>query len=184
MDMRTARELDAYQAEILEMLFERTAIAEEIVRFRCTPSGEVADEHLVVAAPLGEQDRQYLALNLPAGSTNVFVALTDNRPEAIARIIANVEDHERRRGRALGLGETIITDKGSLRPEVPYAILLSRTATFDDLAALPDTAMIAGRATSFFLAVPLTRAEYEFKIEHGLDALHSRFEAEGKRIAF
>jgi hypothetical protein len=183
MVVRSFKGLDAYQAEVLEMLFERTAIAEGLEMFRFASASDVAQGRLVVTAPFIEE-RQQIALNLPCGSSSVFIALTNKEPEAVARMIVGLEDHERERGAPLSLGEAVITDGDSPDTEGPFAVLLARTAWIDALAEIPDTAAIAGHTTTFLLAVPLTRAEYDFRAAHGLDALFGRFEAEGKELAF
>jgi len=114
----------------------------------------------------------------------VFVALTDKDPTIVARILANLEDLEREKGLHLHPGEAIIIPDASPASGGPYAVLLLRTATLTDAAALPDTTEIAGRFTSFSLAIPLHKAEHDFRAEHGHDELMSQFEKDGKGLAF
>jgi hypothetical protein len=182
MGMLGINELETYQAEVLDMLFERTATAEAIDIFRFAPSG-LAGGHVVPGEPFGKGG-QHMTLYLLNRSTNVFIAVTDKKSVAVAPMIAKLKKCERERGQPLALGEAIVTAEESPHAEAPYAVLLARGATLADLADMPDTATISGRTTAFFFAVPLTRAEYDFRVEQGLEALLSRFEAEGKRLAF
>lgn len=175
--------LEQYQAAVLQMLFERTAVGESVDVLRFALSGDFTGEYVVVAAPIGN-DGDHIAVNLPHYSRSVFVALTDKDPNAVARILANLEDYERESGGALGLGEAVVIPDASSSLGAPYAVLLLRTATLADVASLPDMATIAGRHTSFFLAVPLTKAEHDFRGDHGHNVLLDRFDAEGKSLAF
>jgi hypothetical protein len=58
-------------------------------------------------------------LNLPIRSTSVFILLTDEEPEAVARMIAKLEYHEFGRGLSLDLGDAITTNRGSLSRKPP-----------------------------------------------------------------
>lgn len=177
-------QLDKYQAAILEMLFETTAVGESVDVLRFALSGDYPGEYVVAAAPVGNEG-EHIALNLPRHSTaGVFVALTDKDPNIVARILANLEDLERERGLHLHPGEAVIIPDASPASGGPYAVLLLRTATLTDVAALPDTIEVAGHFTSFSLAVPLSKAEHDFRAEHGHDELLSRFEKDGKCLAF
>lgn len=135
---------------------------------------------IVVGAPFGGGG--YIALNLPTYSTSVFLALASGDLKTIALILANLEDYEREHGVSLAQGEAVVLPQ---EPEVisPYAVLLLPTAILSEVANVPDCETIAGRHTSFLLAVPLTKDEYAFRRQHGHDSLMERFEADNKNIA-
>jgi hypothetical protein len=175
--------LEKYHAAVLELMFERTAIAKTANTFRFALSGDFDGEFSAAAARAG-YDGEYIALNLPTYSASVFIALTDKDPESVVRLLANLEDYERENGLQLGLGEAVVVPDISAQFAAPFAVLLLRTASLSDIADVPDRADIAGRPTAFFLAVPLTKTEYDFRTAHGHDLLLDEFEKQGKSLVF
>jgi hypothetical protein len=164
-------------------MFEQTAIADPLETFRFSLSGDFSGQFCVAGGRVGE-DGEHVVFNLPTYSTSVFIALSDDSPLNTGLILANLEDHERESGAQLALGEVVIIPRGAAQPIAPYAVLLLRTATLADVARVPDRAEIAGHPTTFFLAVPLTKAEYDYRAEHGHDALLDLLETENKSLAF
>ncbi len=67
---------------------------------------------------------------------------------------------------------------------MPYAVILLRTATSLDFAKVPDSKCIDDRQTLFFLAVPLTKDEWDLRKQCGHDALLERFQEDGKELYF
>ena len=176
-------EIDQYRAAVLATLFELTDIGESVEVLRFTFSGDFAGEFVVAGAPLGGNG-ECLAFNLPTYSTTVFIGLAEGGLKRVALILANLEDHERQHGLKLSLGEAVVLPNPGDIADMPYAVWLMATATLTDTKNVPDCQNVGGRHTSFLLAVPLTKAEFDFRREHGPDRLLVRFESQGKSIAF
>src|SRR4051794_39822445 len=168
-------ELEKYQAEILATVFERADIGDSVEWFQFALSGDFSGKFVAAAAKVGTAG-EHVVFNLPTSSTDVFFALTDKDPKAVALVLANLEDYERENGLRLRLGEAVVIPTNT---DAPFAVLLLRPATLLDAAALPDIAEIAGRRTAFLLAVPLSKEEYDLRAAQGHDRLLDHFEEVG-----
>ena len=85
----------------------------------------------------------------------------------------------------LGLGEVVLTpEQAQDDADEPHAVILLRTATSLDCAKVPDSQSIDGKRTLFFLAVPLTKDEWELRRQRGHDALMDRFQDDEKELFF
>lgn len=178
-------QLDKYQATVLAFLFERLPIGDDVDLLEFSLSGEFAGKYRAAHAAIESADQPArLVFSLPSYSRSVFLALTWTKPSETARLLANLEDYERESSLQLGLGEVVITpDQVRGDGDTPYAVMLLRTATSLDCAKVPDSQVLDGKQTFFFLVVPLTRAEWELRRQHGHDALMSQFQA-GKKELF
>jgi hypothetical protein len=173
-------ELDKYQAAVLAVIFELADIGDSVDWFEFALSGDFGGRFVAAAAKVGMAG-EHIVFNLPTYSTSVFVALTDKDPKAAALILANLEDYERENGVRLSVGEAVVIPAGG---EVPFAVLLLRTATLRDVASLPDTAEMAGKLTAFLLAVPLSKEEYDRRAADGHDVLMDHFAKTEKGLVF
>ncbi|MBN3837747.1 suppressor of fused domain protein [Burkholderia sp. Ac-20344] len=85
----------------------------------------------------------------------------------------------------LGLGEVVVMpDQATEGADMPYAVILLRTATSLDCEGVPDCYEIDGKQTQFYLAVPLTKDEWELRRQRGHDALMDQFQDEEKELLF
>jgi len=132
-------------------------------------------------------ESERVVFTLPSFSSSVFVALCRGAEKNVARLLANLEDYERERSIQLGLGEVVVTpDKliGRAGGLEAHAVILLRTATAIDCAQIPDSEIVDGRETSFFLVLPLSAEECEIRRRLGHDALMDKFQVDGKDIFF
>jgi hypothetical protein len=179
-------QLDRYQASILEFLFERLPIENDVGSLEFSLSGTFDGKYYAAYGAIeGAEDQAQVIFNLPRYSTSVFLALGRSKPRETARLLANLEDYERESSLSLGLGEAILTNgRPGENSEAPFAVILLRTATSLDCGRVPDRAEIAGKSTSFLLAVPLTEVEWDCRRQFGHDALMDMFQSEGKELFF
>lgn len=175
-----------YQASILTFLFDRLPIGEDVDSMEFSLSGQFAGKyHIAHSAIETATGDAHIVFTLPCYSHSVFLALTRINVAETARLLANLEDFERESSQDLRLGEVVITPEQELRDhEMPFAVILLRTATSLECARVPDSWEIDGKRTSFFFVVPLTMAEWELRSKSGHDALMEKFEASGKELFF
>lgn len=179
-------QLDKYQASVLTFLFERLPIGDDVDSLEFSLSGSFLGKYRVAYSAIESTDQPARVIfTLPSYSNSVFMALTRKKIESTARLLANLEDYERESSLQLGLGEVVITpDHPRDDVDLPYAVVLLRTATSFECAEVPDIQAINGKTTLFFLVVPLTREEYELRRQYGHDVLMSRFQTEQKELIF
>ena len=177
-------QLNKYQAAVLEALFDKLPIGEEIESLEFSLAGEFRDKFRAAFAKLKSTD-DYVVFNIPTYCRCVFIGLAHTNPKMVALYLANLEDYARESAVDPRLGEVIVTPAGML-PEgsAPFAVILLRPATSLDCAELPDELLIKGHLTSFLLAVPLTKEEHELRQLRGHDALLDAFESGQKDILF
>lgn len=177
--------LSTYQAKILEVLFDRLPIDDPIDTFEFSFTGEFAGIFQVGYGRFREPTSGGVCFNLPKYSSSVFLGLTRDDPKIVARILANLEDYERDHALELRHGEVVITpNQVAPRNQIPFGVILLRTASSPDCMRVPDRLPIDGRAASFLLAVPITADENAFRHRHGHDALMDEFEGRQKDIYF
>ncbi|KVO10961.1 hypothetical protein WL30_27160 [Burkholderia ubonensis] len=178
--------LEQYQAAVLTFLFDRLPIGNDVDSLEFSLSGEFAGKYRVAHSSIESSDRTMRVIfTLPSYSRSVFIALTRTRLNDTARILANLEDYERETSMQLGLGEVVVVpDQAPEGADMPYAVILLRTATSLDCEGVPDDYTIDGKQTRFYLAVPLTKDEWELRRQRGHDALMDRFQDEGKELWF
>lgn len=179
-------QLDKYQASVLTFLFSRLPIGDDVDSLEFSLSGAFSGKYRAAYSAIESTDQPAsVVFTLPSYSSSVFLALTRTKPRETARLLANLEDYERESSLQLGLGEVVITpDHERDDADTPHAVILLRTATSLDCAEVPDSQVIDGKPTLFFLVVPLTKEEYELHRRHGHDALMSRFQADQKELFF
>lgn len=178
--------INKHQASILAFLFDRLPIGDDVDSLEFSLSGVFKGKYHAAHAAIESEDQEVrIVFTLPSYSSSVFLALTRTRPGETARLLANLEDYERESSLGLGLGEVIKTPQLAQRdPETPFSVILLRTTTSLDCAEVPDRQEIDGKPMSFFLAVPLTKAEWELRRQFGHDALMDKFQTEGKQLFF
>ena len=179
-------QLDKYQASVLAFLFERLPIDDDADSLEFSLSSAFRGKYRAVHSEIEFTDQPArVVFTLPTYSNSVFLALTRASATDAALVLANLEDYERESSLQLKLGEVIITPHHALlSADTPQSVILFRTATSLDCAKVPDCQTIEGKPTLFFLVVPLTTEECEFRCQHGHDALISRFQADQKDIFF
>lgn len=179
-------QLDRYQAAVLTFLFDRLPIGDDVDSLEFALSGEFEGKFRLAHSVIEAADRSArVVFTLPTYSQSVFLALTRSRLNETALILANLEDYERESSMQLGLGEVILTpEQVQHGPDTPHAVILLRTATSFDCAEVPDSQTIDGKPTLFFLAVPLTKDEWELRRQRGHDALMDRFQEDEKELFF
>jgi len=184
--LEEALQLEKYQADLVPFRFERLAMGDDVDSLEFSLRGEFPGKYKVVNSVLSEDsDSSRVVITLPTYSRSVFLALTQKNQIETSRILANLEDYERESKVELGLGETIrLPEPSDAASQMPYAVLLLRTATAPSLAAVPDRRTIDDISTNFFLAVPLTGDEWKVRNERGHDALMDLFEERGKDLFF
>lgn len=179
-------QLEKYQAAVLAFLFDRLPIGDDVDSLEFSLSGGFAGKYRVAHSAIESADRTArVVFTLPSYSHSVFLALTRTKLNETARILANLEDYERESSMQLGLGEVVLTpEQAQDGGDTPHAVILLRTATSLDCAKVPDSQTIDGRQTLFFLAVPLTKDEWELRRQHGHDALMDQFQDDEKELFF
>ena len=178
--------LEKYQAAVLAFLFDRLPIGDDVDSLEFSLSGEFAGKYRVAHSAIESVDQTArVVFTLPSYSRSVFLALTRTKLNETARILANLEDYERESSMQLGLGEVVVTpEQVQDGADTPHAVILLRTATSLDCAKVPDSQAIDGKQTLFFLAVPLTKEEWELRRQRGHDALMDRFQDDEKELFF
>lgn len=179
-------QLNKYQAAVLAFLFERLPIGDDVSSLEFALSGEFLGEFRVAHAVIASSDQlSKVVFTLPTYSRSVFLALTRTKLDETTLVLANLEDYERESCMQLGLGEVVLMPK-QLQDgiDAPHAVILLRTATSLDCDNVPDRESINGIRTLFFLAVPLTKDEWELRKQHGHDELMDRFHDCGKELFF
>ena len=178
-------DLDRYQAALLAFLFDRLPIGDDVDWMEFALSGKFSGSFRVAHAAIDNvDDVAHLVFTLPTYSRSVFIALTRVDTAETARVLANLEDYERELSLQLRLGEAVVIPSEGNYEKTPHAVILLRTATAFDCASVPDRHSIEGYETSFFLAVPLSREEWELRRTRGHDALMKHFEDVGKQLFF
>ncbi|MBY0248873.1 MAG: hypothetical protein K2Q17_14515, partial [Nitrospiraceae bacterium] len=172
-----------YQASILAFLFERLPIREDVDSMEFSLSGQFAGKYHVAHAAIKTVEKARIVFTLPSYSHSVFLALTRINATETARLLANLEDYERESAHNLRLGEVVVTPDQVLQGyEMPFAVILLRTATSSECSRVPDHHEIDGKQTFFFLVTPLTRTEWEIRRKSGHDVLMNNFEASRKDL--
>lgn len=178
-------QLDKYQASVLTFLFEKLPIGGDVDSLEFSLSGTFSGKYRVAHTAIEDSEQQArVVFTLPSYACSVFLALTRTKQNETARLLANLEDYERESSLQLGLGEVVITPDHASAPDAPFAVILLRTATSPDCADVPDSQIIAGQQTMFFLVVPLTAEEWELRRQQGHDALIAKFQADQKELYF
>lgn len=178
--------LDKFQAAVTAALFERLPISDDIRTFEFSLFGDFPGAFRAGCATLDTGIEQVeIVFNLPSYSDSVFLAVNESDPRVTARLLANLEDYERERGLQLKLGDSVVlSHENGSDGNLPFALILLRTASSLDLLTVPDRLAIGGREARFFLAVPLSEPEWLVRREKGHDALIDRFVKHDKSLAF
>lgn len=177
--------LDKTQASILRYLFDKLPIGESVETLEFQLSGTFSGRFYAAFADLTAPSAGYVVFTLPTRGFHVFLGLTREKHREVARILANLEDYERDNRVELKFGEVVMTpEEASRHSGSPFAVILLRTATALDISAVPDRTRIGRDTISFFSAVPITKAEYEYRKDAGHDALLDRFQSKGKQLFF
>ena len=176
--------INRYQSGILNILFSNMNISDDIDSLEFSLSGNFDGKYLCAYSNLSE-GLDYVAFNIPNYSNSVFLGLSRNNPQDVALTLANLEDYEREKKIKLGLGEVVVMPNNHTEGRnIPFGVILLRTATSIDCAGVPDYSIVEGNRTSFFLAAPLTEEEHQIRALQGHDALMDSFEANQKDIFF
>ena len=176
--------INKYQSGILNIIFSNMNISDEINSLEFSLSGSFDGKYLCAYSNLSDE-LDYVVFNIPSYSNSVFFGLSRNNPRDVALALANLEDYEREKKSKLGLGEFILMPNNYAEyRNIPFGVILLRTATSIDCAGVPDYLIVEGNRTSFFLAVPLSEEEYQIRAQQGHDALMDSFEANQKDIFF
>lgn len=178
-------DLDQYQASVVSFFFEKLSIGGQVHTLEFPLTGDFSGKFRAAYSCIQGNDEAKIVFTLPSYSSSVFIAMTRTMLNDVARVLANLEDYERETGMPLGLGEVvIIPDPESMAGNLPYAVLLLRASVSAYCSLIPERALIKGRDTQFFLAVPLTRDEWELRRQRGHEALIDYFVEEGKETVF
>lgn len=175
---------NSYQAAVLSFLFDRMPIGEEVDTFEFALAGAFSGTFRAAHAALSPPSQGVrVVFNLPTYTRHVFLALTVHEPAETARVLANLEDYERESRIDIAMGDVVaIPDDAKMG--MPHAVMLLRTASALDCAEVPDQHEIGGTLTAFSLALPISAAEFDYRRQHGHDALLDKFEAEQKSLYF
>jgi hypothetical protein len=177
-------ELNKYQANLVTKLFSDLHIGDDISSLEFSLSGEFSGKYRAAFHTLAEGDG-YIVFNTPVYGSSVFIGLAESDPKAAALILANLEDYERENSLKLGLGEVVVMPNDLKNDGKDlFGVILLRTASSLECSDVPDKAMIQEIETSFFLAVPISRQEYEIRRERGHDVLMDVFEKDRKDVFF
>lgn len=171
------------QAAVLSFVIEHTDVADEIEVLEFALEGEFAEPFRAAVLGLGvdeEGNSLSAVVSLPAHSYGVFLGITASRPRDVARVLANLEDYERDTALKLHPLECVVTDgPGEVR-----ALFLLETASHQNLARIPSVAVVNDNERRFALVIGLNEAEYQTKVQFGVNALLDFLQDSDKSVVF
>lgn len=175
-----------YQAAILAFLYEKLQLTDPVSTLDGPLSGSFAGSFYAAHGEVDyRDDGTQIVFTLPTYTNSVFLGLTQSRPVETALLLTNIEDYERETSVSVKPGETIRFPEDTTQvPNLPFGVVIVPIGTSLDTDELPDCHEIDGKHTTFALAVPITRAEYDIKKQRGYDALIDHWEQTDKSLYF
>ena len=183
--MTAGPQLDRLQNSVVTMMFDCVQLHDPVEPLEFGLTGDFGGLFCAcIGTPEDVDEAVFVVFTLPRYGSTVFLGLTRGKEREVARLLANLEDLERERSRALGVGETIGLDIGGVLGKAfpPPAVILLPVATSSLLSRLPPKADLAGREVRFALAVPLSEQELRCLNAEGLDALLDLFQQTEKSL--
>lgn len=169
------QELDALQAVQKHVELGDTALYAYQVE-----AGSGPDTCHVAAAPHVRDPSLHVIFTLGSLSPHVLITVTDGEPQAIARVLADLEAYDV--PPRLGHGHTAPIESSYLNEHGRVGVVLLRPAVSNALAHVPDELVAGRRRLHCLLVLFLSEEELALKRAEGLDELLDYFEDIGRDV--
>lgn len=134
----------------------------------------------VASAPHARDALLHVVFSLASLSPHLFITVTDGEPEAVARVLADLEAYDV--PPRLAHGHTVPMESTYLAENGRVGVVLLRPVVSNALSHMPDELVAGEQRLHCLLVLFLSREEFDLKRREGLDELLGYFEDIGRDV--